>query len=209
MAEKARDIQIKITASPEASRKIGYLNQVLPSSPPDYGDDDLHNARLVGAYHARKGAGGQYLARWKASLRAGDLVWIKEYERRGEWGNTSLPRYREPGLNAAIVTASGLAAAVTPFASAMQAIGDQYEAAFAGIGKAFAAAGEDLARSFAAGLQPADPEEYLIIVERINLRHNLERLLIPSVVACWLAHRWPSWALPAVAWVRLRRRWHG
>lgn len=52
----------------------------------------------------------------------------------------------------------------------------------------------------------AIPEGFLIIVERINLRHSLERILIPSSVACWLAERWPVWALPAVAWVRLRNR---
>lgn len=47
------------------------------------------------------------------------------------------------------------------------------------------------------------PEEYLVIVERISLRHNLERVLIPATVACWLARRWPEWALPAALWVRL------
>lgn len=50
------------------------------------------------------------------------------------------------------------------------------------------------------------PEEYLVIVERISLRHNLERVLIPATIACWLARRWPEWALPTVLWARIQKR---
>lgn len=233
---------------------------------PDYGSDDLRNARLVGAYHAHKGAGGKYLHQWKTSLNFQDRLWIGIYEHQGRWGNTTT---HPPAFAAAVVGLSGyyvgakleeklngicaistrsllevkqgftawlptieyssvdaadycyqLALSGKPLPwergykeepprsleEAAERFSRNLGAGFASIGRSFAAAGENMARSFATGLQPTDPEEFLIMVERIDLRHNLERILIPASVACWLARRWPTWALPAVAWVRLQNQ---
>jgi hypothetical protein len=94
------------------------------------------------------------------------------------------------------------------------------QAAASRLAEAFVALGNEIAQS----LTPAansfadyfdddgnlrDFDDILIIVERINLRHNLQRAFIPAPVACWLARRWPAWALPAVAWVRVRGWWEG
>lgn len=88
---------------------------------------------------------------------------------------------------------------------ALRQLADNLNTAFASIGVSFVEAGQNIVNGMASGLH-VDPEEFLIMVERINLRHNLERILIPSSVAYWLAERWPVWALPAVAWVRLQNQ---
>lgn len=186
---KAQNIQINITVNPESVRKLKESFDRLSFPPPsNYGSDDLHNARLIAAFHVRRGAWPEYMPRWKASLGWRDRLFIDAYESRGEWGNTCL----------ALHLPSGGAEAFT------RNLSD----AFASIGQSFAAVGAQIANAFATGLQPADPEEFLIIVERINLRHNLERILIPATIACWVARRWPAWALPAVAWMWLQR-WLG
>lgn len=202
--------------------------------PPDFGNDDLHNARLVGAYHARRGAGGDYLDRWRRSLWANDFIWIMEYENRAEWGNTNIPGFTRLPV---IMPHHRVTAEVDqrliqicailprPYLEVKQGFtgwlpttvysaieGADYCRQLAmsdkplpweeGYGEEPVSSGHSLLRVIA-----DDPEGFLIIVERINLRHNLERIMIPASVACWLAKRWPVWALPAVVWVRAKRWW--
>lgn len=161
---------------------------ILPH--PNYGADDLHNARLLGAYHMRRGWGDSRLySEWYLSLSPEDTRYIQWYIRRWEPGRTDMGMARfgyavqdSIGVNAALV---GLGAATNILAEA-----------FSGLGRTMA---DVFAQAF-------DFDQILISVERINLRRNLERAFVPAPAACWLARRWPAWALPAVAWVRLRNQ---
>lgn len=50
-----------------------------------------------------------------------------------------------------------------------------------------------------------DLEQDLLILQRIKLRKALESLLIPAVIACWLAAHWPAWAFLTMLYYRLKR----
>lgn len=188
-------VEISVDSQPfdlainEASQNLIRLGYFFH---PEYGDDALHNARLIGAYHVRKGWGdSEQMLGWRCSLHFADDYFIRRYETRREWGQMKLDEPRQ--ITVPIDGQAALAAAV-----------DHFNKAIGEFGKA-------LADSFAPILECFSPtpdfEQILIAVERINLRRNLERAFIPSTAACWLARRWPVWALPAVAWMRLRNRW--
>lgn len=147
--------------------------------PPDYGADWLHNARLIGAYHARRALPEQ-MAAWKRSLKYSDRNYITIYEAAGEWGRTDLD------VDVGAIAERTMASLMTSFAALGATIGQ-------------------VVQGFAAGLS-SDFRGVLIVVERIALRHNLERIGLPPAAACWLAGRWPSWALPAIAWYWLQNR---
>lgn len=262
----------------EVSQSIGRLFGWVQSktTAPNYGNDERHNARLCGGYHAHKGAGEEFLRQWKSRLSWKDRLWVQFYEQRGEWGHLD---FALPSVPAGLIqfgamtvgqsnwyfvpvvesildqiskdlsrpreemrVAFGRWIATVPYSAmeganhcrqlallgkplpweegydeealdlpstedVLRQLAGDLNAAFASIGASFVEAGQNIVNGMSSGLH-AIPEEFLIIVERINLRCNLERILFPSSVACWIAERWPVWALPAVAWVRLQRWLH-
>lgn len=208
------------------SRGDWPLKPLLPQ--PDYGNDDLRNARLIAAYHVRRGAWPEYMLRWKASLSMRDRRWIDAYENRGEWGYTGPSLYDQMAKMGANVDALrraigfGVGAALVELAPhtarALQAAADAEERrireqALMGVdragGKDYAVASvHDFATGYTVGIQSAfDVDAILITVERLALRNKLERIFIPATVACWLAKRWPAWALPAVVVHRVQNGW--
>lgn len=50
-----------------------------------------------------------------------------------------------------------------------------------------------------------DLEQDLLILQRIKLRRRLEAILIPAIVACWVALIWPAWLFPVLWYYRLKR----
>lgn len=172
---------------------------ILPH--PNYGADDLHNARLLGAYHMRRGWGDSRLySEWYLSLSPEDTRYIRWYILRGQPGRTDMGMalfahevQESIGVNAVLV---GLVAAASRLSEA-----------FVELGRTVARDAESASYGFAdVFAQALDSDRIMITIERINLRHNLERAFIPAPIAYWLARRWPAWALPAVAWSRLRNQ---
>ena len=154
----------------------------------DYGNDDLHNARLLGAYHVRKGWGDIRLYQdWYLSLDQRDTRFLRMYTLRGEPGRTDIGN-PQPMANNLV----GLGAAVARFNEAIGEFGKVFVDSFGPILECFS--------------PTPDFEQILITVERINLRHNLERAFIPVTVASWLAQYWPAWALLARLRVRLQNQ---
>jgi len=154
----------------------------------DYGNDDLHNARLLGAYHARKGWGDTRLYQdWYLSLDHRDTRFLRTYTLRGEPGRTDIGN-PQPMANNLV----GLGAAVDNFQKAL----DVFGAALAG----------QMALAIDGFAAMPDFDGLLIAVERINLSYNLERVFIPAAFACWLAQHWPAWALPARLRMRLQNQ---
>ena len=154
-----------------------------------------NNARLIGAYHAHKGAGGEWCTRWWQSLGLRDAAFIRQYERRGEWGRIDLRPAIEERFGPGIALGQA-ATAFSNFSIAAAIAVKDIENTFAGFGASV--------NDGAAGALFTDADN-IVIIERIKLRLWLESFCIPSEVACWIAGNLPAWALPAVLYSRLKR----
>lgn len=157
-------------------------------------EPNLHNARLVGSYHAYKAAGTpeQYQA-WLSSLPPRDRLFVICYRERGEWGNLdhgdSLPGVIPTGIDFSVF--SGIMS---------EAIGR-----LSNMAQIFAGVGESAAQGLVDGLTGVVREIDWGALDRASrqlyregFRLQLLNCRIPSRLANWLADRWPYALLPSV-----------
>ena len=190
-----RDLRITIAASGRSGADVSALRALLDrEATPFYGTDEYRNARLIGAYHAHKGAGEEWLRSWSQTLGFRDSAYIRIYEAKGEWGRTDMVSAYDLGAK----LGQGIAMGIMPGMSSYL-VDAQRQHAEAQLREEYGRANAEWARSH------GDLDDTLIILERIKLRAVLERCRLPSVAACWVAGHLPAWLLPAVLYYRLRK----
>lgn len=218
----ARKLRIAIAAVDKAGIGVSVLRAMADKeATPFYGVDEYRNARLIGAYHAHKGAGEEWLRSWFQTLGFRDGAYIRTYEAKGEWGRTDLVSAYDLGAKLGQGIAMGIMPGMSSYLADMQRqqaeaqLREEYDRAnaeAAGMTKFGVNLDEALdaavmlaaAGKFSIASDPGDLDDMLIILERIKLRATLERCHLPSVVACWVAGHLPAWLLPTVLYYRLQ-----
>lgn len=186
----------------------------------------LHYARLVGSYHAYKGAGDPAMfAAWLGGLGFDDLHFIQLYRAYGQAGPVDLdpPAFERVALSVAVGLALGnfpAAAAQLEAAEAaaraqaqVEAMGQTFAGAAQQLSEAFGALGRELAQA----LGPAFVEdgagaikralELYETIERVALADQLRAAYVPGSMADWLAQHWPAWAIPRRMRARVLDAW--
>lgn len=189
----ARDLHVTINADTsrlENALRVATGREAIHF----YGVDEYHNARLIGAYHAHKGAGAEWLLSWLLTLGLRDKAYIRIYEAKGEWGRTDLVSTYDLGAKLAQGITMGIMPGMSFYLADMQQ--RHMEAQLR------EEQGETVIAEWV--YDPGTFDDTLIILERIKLRTVLEKCYLPLVAACWVASRLPSWLLPAVLYCRLQ-----
>lgn len=180
-----RDIHIVIKANAVAldesfriaqNELFGGFRKRLPYG--HYGTDDLHDARLIGAYHAHKALGNEWYRPWRDSLGIRDAGYIAAYELRGEWGRTDL----RSGFDMGQQMMSGIMAGLVPGSTtrmiemerAQQEALQQH-------------ACDNLAASW--GLFPSH-KDTIVAMRRLRLIVFLATLRVPESAIVWIMERW-------------------
>lgn len=185
----ARDIHIVIkanTAALDESFRIAQDNlfgafcQRLPYS--HYGDDDLHNARLVGAYHAHKALGNEWYRPWRDSLGFRDAGYIAAYELRGEWGRTDL----RSGFDMGKQMMSGITAGLVPGLTTRMI---EMERARVEQGVLQQQACDNLAEA-RESIGFLSCKDIIVAMRHLRLTVFLATLHVPESVIEWIMERW-------------------
>ena len=187
----------------------------------------LHAARLVGSYHAYKGAGDPALfAAWLDGLAPDDLRFINAYRFYGQPGRLDIEPARiesialgmalghawqnlPPVAQAWVNTAAEAAQA----AAQLEARGQTVAGAMQDLSAAFANMGKQITEALGPALADGGAEaikrikELYETIERVELADDLRAAYVPGPMADWLAQHWPAWAIPRRTGARLFAAW--
>ncbi len=191
----------------------------------------LHEARLIGSYHAYKGAGDADLfAAWLNSLAPDDLRFINAYRAYGQPGRldveiTLVERlalgmafgHAWRNLPSVAVDQLEAAAAAAQAAAELEALGVTVGGAMRELNAAFVNLGNQLAEAIGSGIGSAIRtggadalkrlDELYETIERVELAEDLRAAYVPGPMADWMAQRWPAWAIPRRMRGRLLAAW--
>lgn len=187
----------------------------------------LHAARLVGSYHAYKGAGDPALfAAWLNGLAPDDLRFINAYRAYGQPGRLDINPARLDAialglafghawrnLPSVAVYQLEAAAAAAQAAAELEARGQTVAGAMQDLSAAFARMGAQITEALGPALADGGADalkrikELYETIERVELADDLRAAYVPGPMADWLAQHWPAWAIPRRMRARVGAAW--